>query len=233
MADKGKIYLLPMPLGEHFEGQFSPVAIEIYRNTKIWITERARTFRRFYKLLNPDLDVSQLSVYEINSNEYEIRTWLRHIDSGQSVGVVSEAGVPGIADPGSDVIRLAHQLDISVVPIVGPSSIMLSLMASGLNGQLFTFHGYLSNKKPALIQELKKIELDIQKTGKTHIFIETPYRNTFILEAIKEAMNPSIKLCIAANISQPDEWIKTRDVLAWKKTPIPDLHKIPCIFLLG
>ena len=148
------------------------------------------------------------------------------------VGFMSEAGCPGVADPGSEFVWQAHNMGIAVVPLTGPSSIILALMASGLNGQNFHFHGYLSPKK----DQVKKDILHLEKTSRpkscTQIFIETPYRNKPMIESLLNTLNPETKLCIAANITAPDAYIQSHTIRQWKKTTIPDLHKIPCIFLL-
>jgi 16S rRNA (cytidine1402-2'-O)-methyltransferase len=152
--------------------------------------------------------------------------------AGNDVGMMSEAGCPGIADPGAKLAALAHQKGIRVTPLVGPSSILLSLMASGFNGQRFTFLGYLPADKAARVQRLKEIEKQSQKYNETQIFIETPYRNQHLLADILAHAHPETKLCIACNISLEDELIISRSIKAWKQQPLPDLHKKPTVFLL-
>ena len=162
-----------------------------------------------------------------------IRSARRFLKKGLSVGIISEAGCPAIADPGSDVVALAQKQNIKVVPLVGPSSIIMSVMGSGFNGQSFAFNGYLPVEVPQRIKALKKLENKVWNDDQTQSFIETPYRNAKMIETLLSALRPQTKICIAAGITCPEEYIKTKTVEQWKKEKVPDLGKIPCIFVLG
>ncbi|HSH68041.1 MAG TPA: SAM-dependent methyltransferase, partial [Bacteroidia bacterium] len=160
----------------------------------------------------------------------EISGYLKALSEGKNIGVISEAGCPGVADPGAEVVAIAHERHIRVIPLVGPSSILLALMASGFNGQSFTFHGYLPKERSERIKKLKELEKATQK-GQTQLFIETPYRNTHLLDDILQTCESTTLLCIACDITLPTEFIKTRRIAEWKKH-IPDIHKKPTIFLV-
>ncbi len=159
--------------------------------------------------------------------------YLQKLHQGKNIGILSEAGCPGIADPGHLAAKYAHQNGISVVPLIGPSSILLALIASGLNGQNFTFHGYLPNKIPLLGKKLRSIEAEIMKQNKTQIFMEAPYRNAFILEHCMKNISPNIQLCIACDINSDNESIQTKSIKKWKGTDWTTYHKRPAIFLIG
>ena len=174
-----------------------------------------------------------MQILEITENKKELNEFLQVVHQGTNIGVISEAGCPGVADPGAEVVAWAHLHGIKVVPFVGPSSILLALMASGFNGQNFVFNGYLSNKKPELITQLKALEQKVQKTGQTQIFMETPYRNAFIIETCLDTLNDQTRLCIACDINAPDEYIRQMRVVEWKKAIKGEYHKRPCIYLIG
>jgi len=207
--------------------------ISILHSTKYFIVERARTARRFIKLTKPPYQINELNIVEFDKEskdaENQAIQWLK---MGFNVGVISESGAPGIADPGNSIVSLAHANDIKVSGLVGPSSINLALSASGLNGQNFAFIGYLPIKDNELRAKLKMLEKQILKEGQSQVFIETPYRNNRLIKNILQHVSPNILLCIASDLTGPTEFIKTKRISAWKKN-VPQLEKVPSIFLLG
>lgn len=233
MILKGSILLFPCPISEGNTGSLTPEAIAKLRETNTFVVERAKTARHFIKTIQHPLPIAQLQILEISEDKKELEGFLQAIHHGTNIGVISEAGCPGVADPGAEVVAWAHKHHIKVIPYVGPSSILLALMASGLNGQNFAFNGYLSNKKPELINHLKSLENKAQKTGQTQIFMETPYRNGFMIETCMQSLNDQTKLCIACDVNSPNEDIKQMRILDWKKTKLSEYHKRPCIYLIG
>ncbi len=231
---KGKLYLIPSPLGEDAIHTIPPYVVDIIHRLDYFIAERAKTARHFIKQTQPLKAFSELTFYELNKRTplEEQRTFLDDTLKGHDIGLLSEAGCPGIADPGAMIVKLAYEKEIEVVPLVGPSSILMALMASGMNGQQFCFHGYLSPKKPELIKALKRLEQESRRLKQTQIFIETPYRNHSFIDAALQALNPKTKFCIACDISLSTAYIKTYSIQKWKSIKRPDLHKRPAIFLL-
>ncbi len=206
---------------------------EIINGISYFIVENVRSARRFLKKCNPAIDIDSLTFYELNKHTLpnDINSYLNPMQSGHSVGVISEAGCPAIADPGADVVAIAQRNNYKVVPLVGPSSILMSLMASGFNGQSFAFHGYLPIDGSERVKKLKALETRIYNEEQTQIFIETPYRNNKMAEDILLHCKPHTKLCIAMNISCENEAIVTKKVGAWKGK-LPEMHKQPCVFLI-
>jgi 16S rRNA (cytidine1402-2'-O)-methyltransferase len=233
MIQKGKILLFPCPISEGKSESLSLDAISWLHKTTSFAVERAKTARHFIKSIHHPIPIAQLNILEISDDKKELDDFLQATHHGINIGVISEAGCPGVADPGAEVVAWAHKNDIKVVPFVGPSSILLALMASGLNGQHFAFNGYLSNKKPDLINQLKALEQKVQKTGQTEIFMETPYRNNFIIEACLQTLSEQIRLCIACDINGPEEDIRQMKIIDWKKAKTREYHKRPCIYLMG
>ncbi len=232
---KGILYLVPNTLGNQDITTTIPVFInEKINSIQVFIVEDLRNARRYLKRVNREIVIDSLTFYELNEHTRpeEIPRFLEETMNGADTAVISEAGVPGVADPGAAVVRIAHEKGIKVVPLTGPSSILLSLMASGLNGQAFTFHGYLPVKKPDRIKKIREMEQVLIRKGETQMFIEAPYRNDALLTDVLESCNPSTLLCIAADITLDTEFIKTRTVSGWEKKK-PALHKRPVIFLLG
>ncbi|MBB4035053.1 16S rRNA (cytidine1402-2'-O)-methyltransferase [Dysgonomonas hofstadii] len=228
------LYLIPVTLGETgIEQVLPPYNKEIILQTKYFIVENIRSARRFLKKVDNSIDIDELTFYELNkhTNPEQIENYLTPITKGFNVGIISEAGCPAIADPGSDIVAIAQQKNIKVVPLVGPSSILLSLMASGFNGQSFAFQGYLPVEASERIKKLKQLETNIYRDHQTQIFIETPYRNLKLVEDILKHCNPNTKLCIAMNITCDNEYIRTMTVKQWNKQ-LPDMNKQLCIFLL-
>lgn len=233
-GDLGELYLIPTTLGETELNRILPsYNAEIVSALKFFIVEDVRTARRFLKQVNREINIDELTFFILNQHTKpeEISTFLKPLKDGNDMGIISEAGCPAIADPGADVAALAQQQNIKVVPLIGPSSILLSLMASGFNGQSFAFLGYLPVQQADKIKALKKMESRIYSEHQTQIFIETPYRNMKMLEDILSTCQPNTKLCIAVDITLETEFIKTKTVAEWKKQK-PDLNKRPCIFLL-
>jgi len=233
MINKGKILLFPCPISEGKIESLSTEAVRMLHDTTSFVVERAKTARHFIKATQHPIPISSLEIIEITKDKREWLPFLDRIHHGTDIGVISEAGCPGVADPGAEVVYWAHNHDIQVVPLVGPSSILMALMASGMNGQNFAFNGYLSNKKPDLINQLKMLESKVQKTGQTQMFMETPYRNGFMIDTILHALQGNTILCIACDINGAEESIKTNTIASWKSIIGDNYHKKPCIFLLG
>ena len=230
------LYLIPVTLGETEIGQVLPAYNhDVIVGIKHFIVENIRSARRFLKKTEKTIDIDELTFYELNrhTDRKFIGEYLEPLKKGQPVGIISEAGCPAIADPGADVVAIAQSRSYKVVPLVGPSSIIMSVMASGFNGQSFAFNGYLPVEVPQRIKALKKLEQKVQNENQTQLFIETPYRNAKMIETILNALNPKTKLCVAAGITCAEEYIKTRTVAEWKKEKLPDLGKIPAIFVIG
>lgn len=236
MSLQPALYLIPVTLGETEIAQvLPPYNRDVIINIKHFIVENIRSARRFLKKTEKSIDIDTLTFYELNrhTDRKFIGEYLEPLKKGESVGVISEAGCPAIADPGADVVAIAQSKGYKVVPLVGPSSIIMSVMASGFNGQSFAFNGYLPVEVPQRVKALKKLETKVWNDNQTQLFIETPYRNAKMFETIVSNLNPKTKLCVAAGITCPEEFIVTRTVADWKKNPLPDLGKIPAIFVLG
>jgi len=232
---KGLLYLVPNTLGNPDTSATIPPAVrEIIGSVRVFIVENARTARRYLKALDRGIDIDSLTFHELNEHTpvEEVPGFLSGARDGLNTAVISDAGVPGVADPGAVIVRMAHEQGIRVVPLTGPSSILLSLMASGLNGQNFRFLGYLPVKRNERVRRIREIEQVVKKTGETQLFIEAPYRNDALLADLLETCDPSTMLCIAANITLETELIRTLPVSGWKRRK-PSLHKIPVIFLVG
>jgi len=232
---KGVLYLVPNTLGNPDTKETIPDGIkDRVNNISLFIVENLRNARRYLKNLNSEINIDELTFFELNehTSAEEIPSFLDQVEQGLDAAVISEAGVPGVADPGSAVVRLAHEKGIRVVPLTGPSSILLALMASGLNGQSFCFHGYLPVKRPERIRKIKELEQKVIRSGETQLFIEAPYRNDGLLADILDTCQASTRLCIAADITLDSEFIFTKTCGAWKKKK-PALHKRPVLFLIG
>lgn len=231
MAD---LFLIPVTLGGTDSSKVLPAYNkEIIQSLRYFIVENIRSARRFLKQINPMTDIDSLTFFVLNqhTSPEELANFLQPIDEGHSIGILSEAGCPAIADPGADVVAIAQQKDIRVIPLVGPSSILLALMASGFNGQNFAFLGYLPIDNTRRIKYLKKIENQIYLENQTQLFIETPYRNNKMAEDIIKTCKMHTKLCIAADITLENEFIKTQTIKEWGKK-LPDLSKRFCIFAI-
>ncbi|MCR5284082.1 MAG: SAM-dependent methyltransferase [Treponema sp.] len=230
------LYLIPVTLGEtSIEKVLPSYNHEVIMGIKHFIVENIRSARRFLKKVDKEIDIDELTFYELNrhTDRKFIGEYLQPLKEGKSVGVISEAGCPAIADPGADVVAIAQKKGYKVVPLVGPSSILMSVMASGFNGQSFAFNGYLPVETPQRIKALKKLEAKVLNENQTQLFIETPYRNEKMFETIVSALRPQTRLCIACGITCQEEYIRTRTLAEWKKEKLPPIAKIPCIFVLG
>ena len=231
---KGKLYLLPTTLGENEPLEVMPYSVKtMVELIDHYIVENEKSARRFIKKIAPKKSQPSLTIMKLDkyAEELETRTFLDVCEQGISVGLLSEAGVPAVADPGATIVKLAHEKGIKVVPLVGPSSILMALMASGMNGQNFAFNGYLpidNSDKKKVIKELEKLS---KEKNQSQIFIETPYRNEKMFTDLKSALTPATLLCIAVDITLPNEYIKTYSIADWKKQS-PDLHKRPAIFII-
>ena len=231
---QASLFLIPVTLGEtEIDRVLPPYNCEVISQIKYFIVENTRSARRFLKKTNHSTNIDELTFFELNKHTSPdiISGFLNPVSDGHSVGVISEAGCPAIADPGADIVAIAQKKNIPVVPLVGPSSILMSLMASGFNGQSFAFHGYLPIDSNERISKLKLLEQRIYAENQTQLFIETPYRNQKIMEDILKTCRPSTKLCIAADITCEEEYIKTKTILEWKKHFL-DLDKKPCVFII-
>ena len=228
------LYLIPVTLGESSIERVLPSENHKFiLNIKHFIVEDVRSARRFLKKVDKEINIDELTFYILNqhTSPTQLSSFLNPMKQGLDIGVISEAGCPAIADPGADVVRIAQENDYHVVPLVGPSSILLSLMASGFNGQSFAFVGYLPIQAADRAKALKKLESRAYAENQTQIFIETPYRNLKMLEDILQNCQTQTRLCIAADITLETEFIKTKTVKEWKKEK-PDIDKKPCIFLI-
>ncbi|MBK7095010.1 MAG: SAM-dependent methyltransferase [Saprospiraceae bacterium] len=229
------LYLIPLPINENDVSFIPEDVIKTLHSLKYFIVEKSRTARRYIKSTGFTGKIEELTFTELDKHNPDNinKSILQPALEGNPTGLMSEAGMPCIADPGSKIVALAHELGIKVVPLTGPSSIFLALAASGLNGQSFRFEGYLPVKEPALSKKLMLIEKSLLSENTTHIFIETPYRNKQLLDKIISSFPDNICLCIAANITTDEEYIRTNQIGKWKKSGLPDLNKINCVFLLG
>ena len=233
--DKGKLYLIPTIIGARTQEATLPSSIlEAIKKIDVFIVENLRTARRHIKQLDREknIDTTIFYSYGKHDNLNLGENFLPHILSGQDVGLLSEAGLPCIADPGSEIVAYAHDFQIDVVPLTGPSSILLALMASGLNGQNFAFTGYLPIDKSERKKTIRQLEELAKKTNQTQIFMETPYRNNQLISTLLKTCKNNTKLSIASNITLSDENIKTKTISEWKQTKI-NIHKKPAIFLIG
>jgi 16S rRNA (cytidine1402-2'-O)-methyltransferase len=231
---KGILFLIPTTLGDNEPLEVLPLSVKkVIEQIDYFIVENEKTARRFIKKISPRKSQSELKIFKIDkyANQLEVKSYLDVCDNGISVGVMSEAGVPGVADPGAEVVKLAHEKNIKVVPLVGPSSILLALMASGLNGQNFAFNGYLPIETSERKRAIKYLEKLSKEKNQSQIFIETPYRNEKLFSDLKSTLTPKTKLCIACDITLISEYIKTKDIQDWKREQ-PDLHKKPAIFII-
>ncbi|MDO5570776.1 MAG: SAM-dependent methyltransferase [Bacteroidales bacterium] len=228
------LYLIPVTLGETEISKVLPsYNREVILGIRHFIVENVRTARRFLKKTEPSINIDELSFYELNkhTSPEEVSDYLKPLANKESIGIISEAGCPAIADPGADVVAIAQKKKYKVIPLVGPSSILMSIMGSGFNGQSFAFHGYLPIEGGERARKIKQLETRIYTENQTQLFIETPYRNNKMLEDLCKNCKPQTKLCIAANITCDDESIKTLSIDEWSKMK-PELAKVPTIFLI-
>lgn len=230
----GNLYLIPTTLGESETARVIPSDVAaIVKEIKYFIVENIRTARRYLRKLDPQLNIDELVFFELNQHteSHLMEEFLKPVIEGFDVGIISEAGCPGVADPGAEVVKLAHLKHIRVIPLVGPSSILLSLMASGMNGQNFAFIGYIPVKPIERVKAIRDIEKRSAMEKQTQIFIETPYRNTALMNDLITTLSDQTRLCVASDITLATEYIKTQTIAQWKNS-IPDLNKRPTIFLI-
>ncbi|MDR3184901.1 MAG: SAM-dependent methyltransferase [Prevotellaceae bacterium] len=236
MTSAGRLYLIPTPLGEGLPEAVIPAGtLNRLRTIRHFVVEELRTARRYLSRINIGAPIDSLVFFELNEHTpvtQDLSVCLQPAFEGYPVGLLSEAGAPAVADPGAQLVQLAHECGIEVVPLTGPSSILLALMASGLNGQQFAFAGYLPVKSPERQQCLRQLEKRSVAQHETQIFIETPYRNEALLRDILTVCHPRTQLCIAAGLTQPDAFILTAAVAQWRHCPLPNLKKRPCVFLI-
>jgi len=231
----GIFYLIPSPLAEsEYSKIFPAYNSEIIQEIDFFIVEDLRTGRRFVKKLGMRKPIDELHFSTLNEHTKgdEIELLMQPLKEGKNLGLISDAGTPCVADPGNILVSRAQQLGIEVIPLVGPNSILLALMASGLNGQSFTFNGYLPREQPDRERQLRFLESLLKKNNQTQIFIETPYRNNHVFKSILSVCDPATRLCLGTNITSENQMIKTMTVKKWKTQAI-DLHKQPTVFLLG
>ncbi|CAA0224163.1 SAM-dependent methyltransferase [Tenacibaculum maritimum] len=230
----GKLYLIPTTLGDTEPLEVMPISVKkIVEQIDYFIVENEKSARKFIKKITPTKPQSSLQLHLLDkySSEFETRNYLDICNEGVHVGLLSEAGVPAIADPGASIVKLAHEKGIQVVPLVGPSSIILAMMASGMNGQNFAFNGYLPIDKSERKKAIKNLEKTSKEKNQSQIFIETPYRNKSMLEDLRAILSPTTQICIACDITLPSEYIRTLSAKEWKFEKA-DLHKRPAIFII-
>jgi 16S rRNA (cytidine1402-2'-O)-methyltransferase len=225
------VYLIPSLLQEEGSDAIPAYILTAIKECRVFFVENERTTRRYFKKLWKEMIIDDYEWYTVSDNPQLSDTFRRKLKENKTIGIISEAGCPGVADPGQELVDIAHQMNAEVRPLVGPNSILLALMASGMNGQQFQFHGYLPIDNQLRVKAIKDLEAESSKKKCTQIFIETPYRNNQLIEVLLKSCNPSTKLCIAADLTGEKEWIKTRSVIDWQRNK-PDLHKRPAIFLL-
>ncbi len=237
---KGNLYLIPTLLGGDDTSILPPQLLQVAQEIDVYIVENVRSARRFLvklgiKKVGKVIDDLTFHLMDKHADPHQFGQYLQAATKGQHIGLLSEAGCPAVADPGSTVVKAAHKKGIEVIPLVGPSSLMLALMASGMNGQQFTFHGYIPIQKGDRIKYLQRIAAHASKTGETQLFIEAPYRNRHLLNDLFDHLRPENLLCIAADITLPSQYIRTYTIAEWrkKKAKMPDLHKRPVVYVVG
>lgn len=231
----GTLYLIPVPIASGTYSQVLPAYnIKVIQRISCFIVEDARTARRFIKEVNHPLSLADLQIIEFNKHQplQDLEAHIQPLRVGKDMGILSESGCPGIADPGADLVYYAHQHGIPVIPLVGPCSFLLALMASGFNSQNFSFHGYLPIDQQQRKQAIRRLEASAWQTKQTQIFIETPYRNEIMLEALLATCKPATWLCIGTNITASQGWVRSRTIQQWKNSK-PHLHQVPAVFLLS
>ena len=228
----GTVFLIPTVLDENGLAAIPPYVLDAVKQCQVFFVENERTARRFLKLMWKEIVIDDYQWFTIHKAEKEVQGQLRQaIKEGKTIGIISEAGCPGIADPGQLLVEVAHENGAVVKPLVGPSSILLALMASGMNGQQFRFAGYIPIDNAERMKFVRDLESDSLKRNSTQVFIETPYRNNSVIEMLLKTCQPATRLCIAADLTSPREFIRTLTIAEWK-TQVPDLHKRPAIFCL-
>ncbi len=228
----GKLYLLPVPISEGKENNFIPnYNFELVKKLKYFIAEDTKTARRFLNYFKyPKIEVAEITELNEHTKQFYYTELIQPLLKGEDLGLMSDAGCPGIADPGAEVVKLAHKHNIEVVPLVGPSSILLSIMASGFNGQNFAFVGYLPIEKDKKIKRLKELEQQVYKNQQAQFFIETPYRNTTLFDTLVNTLSPQTLLFIGVDVTSPEQLLINKSIAEWKKIKVPELNKRPTVF---
>ena len=233
-STKGNLYLIPTTLGDIEPLDVLPALVKkVIENTDTFIVENEKTARRFIKRICPEKPQPSLQLFPLNkfTEASELPSFLNPCLNGVNIGLLSEAGCPGVADPGADIVKIAHNINIKVIPLVGPSSILMAIMSSGMNGQSFAFNGYLPIDKGERKSEIKRLERLSFEHNQSQIFIETPYRNNKMIEDLSSVLENHTNVCVACDITLPTEFIKTQTANTWKKNKV-DLHKRPTIFII-
>lgn len=227
--------MIPCPIAEDAMHSIPDYVIQQIHQLDHFIVERAKTARQYIKACQHPIPLQELMIEEMDKHDdlYAMEVLKSWTKAGKNIGIISEAGCPGIADPGADLVAYAQRNNIPVIPLVGPSSILLALMASGFNGQNFSFHGYLPNKNPALSKAIQALERKVQQKHSAEICIETPYRNKRLFDSLLQHCSNNTRLCIAADLTGQNEYVKTQTINNWKKSGFPLKDKIPAIFILG
>ena len=230
----GTLYLIPSTLGPGAIATIPAATLSVTRRLRHFVVETGKVARAFLKEVELDHRLQDCTYYELNkrTREQDLPAFLAAAEHGEDIGLLSDAGAPGVADPGARLVRLAHERGIRVVPLVGPSAILLSIMAAGLNGQSFTFHGYLSPKRPQLAKDLRRLEAESRKHRQTQLWIEAPYRNQATVEVAKEALSPTTLFSVAVDLTTTDEWVHTAPIASWAMDAGAILQKRPAMFLL-
>lgn len=234
MMEKGRLFLIPVTLGEINPLEVLPISVKkVIEVVDHYIVENEKSARRFIKSIHPGKSQPSLQLSTLNkfTESSELPTFLKPCHEGTHVGLMSEAGVPGVADPGSQIVAMAHEQGIRVQPLVGPSSILMAMMSSGMNGQSFAFNGYLPIDKHDRRKRIKQLESLSLRENQSQALIETPYRNNKLIEELLTTLHPETRLCIACDITLPTEYIRTFSVKKWKQN-IPDIHKRPALFII-
>ena len=232
MSQYGKLYLLPVPISDDGVNHFIPeYNLTIVRGLTDFIAEDAKTARKFLKWFSyPKIEAAEIVLLNEHTKTNNMLELIQPLMEGKNVGLMSDAGCPGIADPGAEVVKLAHQKNIEVIPLVGPSSIVLSIMASGFNGQNFAFVGYLPIDKPLRLKRIKELELLVVKQQQAQFFIETPYRNEQLFEALLSSLSPETRIFIGKDITGADQFLQSKTVFEWAKSAKPNINKVPVVF---
>lgn len=232
MSQYGKLYLLPVPISDDGVNHFIPeYNLTIVRGLTDFIAEDAKTARKFLKWFSyPKIEAAEIVLLNEHTKTNNMLELIQPLMEGKNVGLMSDAGCPGIADPGAEVVKLAHQKNIEVIPLVGPSSIVLSIMASGFNGQNFAFVGYLPIDKPLRLKRIKELELLAVKQQQAQFFIETPYRNEQLFEALLSSLSPETRIFIGKDITGADQFLQSKTVFEWAKSAKPNINKVPVVF---
>lgn len=225
------VYLIPSQLDEDGFAALPNYIVDAVKDCQVFFVENERTTRRYFKRIWKEMIIDNYQWFNMENEDSAASAFINCLKEGKNIGIVSEAGCPGIADPGQKLVQLAQEKNVTVKPLVGPSSILLALMGSGLNGQKFSFRGYLPIDNAQRVQAIKELESTSAKEDSTQLFIETPYRNNQMLEALLKICQPHTQICVAKNLTGPNESILTKSVQDWKKA-LPELHKQPVLFLL-